>query len=253
MAYTVKNLARISGVSVRTLHFYDETGLLKPAYHGANGYRYYEEEQLLMLQQILFFRELGFELKRIRKIIGSSHFDKIVALRSHRQVLEKDGRRIKKLINTIDETIEHLNGKKKMKDQNMYHGFSKEKQAEYEKELIGHFGEKARTHIAESHRKMKNWTKADWEKSGREFDQICKDLVKTKQEGLQTGSEEVQSLVRRHYQWLKKFWTPTRESYSGHSQFIVESDLRKAYDAYHPELAEFLAAAMKAFANRELS
>ena len=62
MAYTVKKLAAISGVSVRTLHWYDEVGLLKPAYHGANGYRFYEEAQLLMLQQILFYRELGFEL-----------------------------------------------------------------------------------------------------------------------------------------------------------------------------------------------
>jgi len=253
MAYTVKNLARLSGVSVRTLHFYDETGLLKPAYHGANGYRYYEEEQLLMLQQILFFRELGFELKRIGKIIGSNNFDKIVALRSHRQVLEKDGRRIRKLLNTIDQTIEHLKGKKKMKDQAMYNGFSKEKQAEYEKELIGRFGEKARANIAESHRKVKNWTKTDWEKSGREFDQICKELVKLKQNQLQTSSDEVQTLVRRHYQWLKRFWTPNRESYAGHSQFIVESDLRKAYDAYHPELADFLAAGMKVFAKRELS
>jgi DNA-binding transcriptional MerR regulator len=59
MAYTVKKLAAISGVSVRTLHFYDEAGLLKPAYYGANGYRFYEEPQLLMLQQIRFFRELG--------------------------------------------------------------------------------------------------------------------------------------------------------------------------------------------------
>lgn len=65
MAYTVKELAQISGVSVRTLHWYDEVGLLKPAYHGSNGYRYYEEEQLLILQQILFFRGLGFELKQI--------------------------------------------------------------------------------------------------------------------------------------------------------------------------------------------
>ncbi len=67
MAYTVKKLAEISGVSIRTLHFYDEVGLLKPAYHGSNGYRFYEEEQLLILQQILFFRELGFELKQIQK------------------------------------------------------------------------------------------------------------------------------------------------------------------------------------------
>ena len=71
MAYTVKELAQISGVSIRTLHWYDEVGLLNPAYHGSNGYRYYEEEQLLILQQILFFRELGFELKQIRKVLAS--------------------------------------------------------------------------------------------------------------------------------------------------------------------------------------
>src|SRR6185503_19359632 len=69
MACTVKKLAAMSGVSVRTLHIYDEVGLLKPAYHGANGYRYYEEAQLLMLQQILFYRELGFELKQIKRIL----------------------------------------------------------------------------------------------------------------------------------------------------------------------------------------
>ena len=72
MAYTVKKLAAMSGVSVRTLHWYDEVGLLKPAYHGANGYRYYEETQLLTLQQILFYRELGFELKQIKRVLGRS-------------------------------------------------------------------------------------------------------------------------------------------------------------------------------------
>src|SRR5215813_12307595 len=90
MAYTVKNLARMSGVSVRTLHFYDEVGLLKPAYLGANGYRFYEESQLLTLQQILFYRELGFELKQIKKILERPGFDRIAALQSHRQVLQKN-------------------------------------------------------------------------------------------------------------------------------------------------------------------
>jgi len=70
MAYTVKQVAEMSGVSVRTLHFYDETGLLRPAYTGANGYRFYEEPQLLTLQQILFYRELKFELKQIKEILG---------------------------------------------------------------------------------------------------------------------------------------------------------------------------------------
>jgi DNA-binding transcriptional MerR regulator len=74
MAYTIKKLARISGISVRTLRFYDEIGLLKPAYYGDNKYRYYEEEQLLMLQQILFYRELGFALNDIQRIIRSDNF-----------------------------------------------------------------------------------------------------------------------------------------------------------------------------------
>src|SRR6058998_1814520 len=90
MAYTVKQVAAMSGVSVRTLHFYDETGLLKPAYHGANGYRFYEEPQLLTLQQILFYRELGFELKQIQRILSRSDFDKIGALESHRRLLRQD-------------------------------------------------------------------------------------------------------------------------------------------------------------------
>ena len=107
MAYTVKELAKISGVTVRTLHFYDEVGLLKPAYYGSNGYRFYEEDQLLLLQQILFFRELGFDLKQIQKILGRTEFDKIAALTSHRQALEKDLARTSKLIKTIDKNAYH--------------------------------------------------------------------------------------------------------------------------------------------------
>src|SRR5438477_11765700 len=87
MAYTVKQVATISGVSVRTLHFYDEAGLLKPAYHGPNGYRFYEEPQLLILQQILFYREMGFELKQIKEVLGRTDFDIIEALKSHGSVM----------------------------------------------------------------------------------------------------------------------------------------------------------------------
>jgi DNA-binding transcriptional MerR regulator/quercetin dioxygenase-like cupin family protein len=124
MAYTVKQVAALSGVSVRTLHFYDETGLLKPAYHGANGYRFYEELQLLTLQQILFYRELGFELKQIQRILGRADFEKVAALRSHRKVLQKNLARTRTLIETIDKTIQHLKGTKKMKSQEMFEGFS---------------------------------------------------------------------------------------------------------------------------------
>src|SRR5215467_9185093 len=121
MAYTVKEVAAMSGVSVRTLHFYDEAGLLKPAYYGANGYRFYEEPQLLTLQQVLFYRELGFELKQIKRILGGPGFDRIAALQSHRKVLRNNLVRTRQLIATIDRTIEHLKGKK-MKSQEMFEG-----------------------------------------------------------------------------------------------------------------------------------
>lgn len=124
MAYTVKQLAVMSGVTVRTLHFYDEMALLKPAYTKANGYRIYEEAQLLTLQQILFYRELGFELKRINEILSQRQFEKLAAFKSHRQVLEKNFTRTRTLIETIDKTISHLKGARKMKSEELFKGFS---------------------------------------------------------------------------------------------------------------------------------
>ena len=253
MGYTVKKLAAMSGVSVRTLHFYDEVELLKPAYHGANGYRFYEEPQLLMLQQILFYRELGFELKQIKRILGRSDFDKVAALESHRKVLRKNVAQTRKLIVTIDKTIEHLKGTKKMKSQEMFVGFDPKQQAKHEQYLIERYGEGMKERIAQSKRKVKNWTKADWEKSGAAFAEICKDLVSAMEAKMPADSREAQEIIRRHYEWLKQFWTPNRESYAGHSQLIVDSDLRKADEAHHPQLPEFLAAAIKVFAEKELT
>jgi MerR family transcriptional regulator, thiopeptide resistance regulator len=253
MAYTVKKLAAMSGVSVRTLHFYDEVGLVKPAYHGANGYRYYEEAQLLTLQQILFYRELGFELKHIKRILGRSDFDKVAALKSHRKVLRKNLAQTRQLIVTIDKTIQHMEGKRKMKSKEMFAGFNSEQQTRQEQYLIDRFGEAARVGIAQAKERVKDWTKADWEKSGMAFAEICKDIISLMGRGLSEDSREVQAAVRRHYEWLKRFWTPTREAYAGHSQTIEDSELRKAYEVYHPELPKFMAAAVRVFAERELT
>ena len=253
MAYTVKQLSRLSGVTVRTLHFYDEVGLLKPAYHGANGYRFYEEAQLLALQQILFFRELGFELKHIKRVLRRSDFDKALALKSHRKVLRQNLARTQELIKTIDKTLAHMKGKQKMKPAELFRGFDEKKQAEYEKQLIERFGEGMRDGIAQTRRKVKDWTKADWERSGKEWDRICTGLVAAMKRKATVGSAEVQGFIRSHYEWLKNFWTPNRESYAGHAQFLVDSELRKAYDKYDPALATFMAEAMNIFAERELA
>lgn len=123
MAYTVKQVAAMSGVSVRTLHFYDETGLLKPAFTKANGYRFYEQDELLRLQQILFYRELGLELKQIKRILGRRNFEIAAALGAHRKAMQKSLARTRKLLETIEKTIQHLKGKKKMASKEMFTGF----------------------------------------------------------------------------------------------------------------------------------
>ena len=124
MAYTIKKVAHLSGVSVRTLHFYDEIGLLKPAYHAANGYRFYEEPQLLTLQQILFYRELGFPLKQIKSILGRTDFEKRAALNGHREVLEETVTRTRRLLDTIDKTMRRVDGGHDMSDEELFGGFS---------------------------------------------------------------------------------------------------------------------------------
>ena len=252
MAYTVKKVAAMSGVSVRTLHFYDEVGLLKPAYVGANGYRHYEEAQLLMLQQILFYRKLGFELKQIKRVLSRPDFDKIAALESHRKVLQRNFADTRRLIQTIDDTIDHLKGKKKMKGKKFFAGFDPAQQARHEQYLIDRFGEGMKERIELSKRRIMDWTKTDWEKSGWVFVELCQDLAHLIDRRAAEDSAEVQAVVRRHYEWLKRFWTPNKESYAGHSLLIEDSELGKAYEAYHPQLPKFISAAIRIFAEKEL-
>ncbi len=135
MNYTVKELAKISNVSVRMLHFYDEIGLLRPKSRGENGYRYYGEEQLLILQQILFYRELGISLNEIGDILKRSDFNKIEALKNHKSILLDKINHEKRLIQTINETIDYLEGKTKMEHKEFYQGFVRD-QKEFEQYLI---------------------------------------------------------------------------------------------------------------------
>lgn len=134
--YTVKQLSDLAGVTVRTLHYYDEIGLLKPSSLGKNGYRYYSDEALLQLQQILFFRETELGLHLIKIIIQKPDFDKVTALQAHRQALQEKIDRLKTLIGTVDTTIMYLMGEVNMNKNKLFGGFDQAKQKQYEKEAI---------------------------------------------------------------------------------------------------------------------
>lgn len=253
MAYTVNKLAKLSRVSIRTLRYYDEIGLLKPAFYGDNNYRYYEEEQLLILQQILFYRELGFPLKDIQDILHNKDFNKIDALISHKQTLGKDLDRTKRLIKTIDKTILHLRGKITMHDEDLFAGFDPKKQKEYETYLTDS-GKVTQDQIDNSWKKVKHWKKEDWEKFKREGNEVWEQFVLLINKNCEPSSTEAQALVRRFYDLIKIFWIPDKASFIGITQLYNEHpDFRKFYDKYHPKLVSYLTEAIKIFAERELS
>ncbi len=255
MAYTVKKISELSGVTVRTLHFYEEEGLLKPAYHGTNGYRFYEEKELLQLQQILFFKELGLTLNQIKKILGRNDFDQLAALHSHKKAISRDWERLGRLIETIDKTIEHLSGKQKMKEKEIYEGFiSKEKQKEYETYLKNRLG-KDHPSFAECEKNMKNSTQQDAERAKKECDAVFGELAKNWEQNCSPSSKEVQAAVQKLYIWVKQFWTPDKDSFPGLGQMYTELEWKKffgKYDPNHPRLAMFLAEGMKVFAEKNL-
>lgn len=253
MPYTVNKLAKLSNVSPRTLRFYDEIGLLKPAYYGDNNYRYYEEEQLLILQQILFFRELGFPLNDIQGIVCSHDFDKIEALNTHKAILLKSLARTETLIKTIDKTISHLRGKLIMNEVEMYEGFNATKQQEYENYLLN-TSTLTPKEINDSWQNIRHWKKSHWQKHQLEGEEINHGLVKALNNNLNPDTKEVQALIQRHYDWVKDFWTPTRLSYDGLGQmYLNHPDFRNFYNAQHPDLVEFLVAAMKIYAQANLT
>jgi MerR family transcriptional regulator, thiopeptide resistance regulator len=258
MAYTVKKLSELSGVTVRTLHFYEEIGLLKPAYHGSNGYRYYEEGQLLQLQQILFFKELGFTLKQIQKVLGRSDFDQLAALSSHKKALTREWEKIGSLLKTIDKTIKHLNGKKQMKDKDIFDGFN----ITLVKKTKGDQSYSAAEEIVA--KSVKNPTKAiqDVEKRGKNYYEnvtktahaIFKDLADCIEKGLDPASDKVQKIIKKHHCFTEQMQNATQEVYKAMAELYQEHpEFRKQLDPFHANLAPFMAAAMRLFADQKLS
>jgi DNA-binding transcriptional MerR regulator len=254
--YTVKQVAKLSGVSVRTLHHYDQIGLLKPDCVGANGYRYYGRDELLRLQQILFHRELGFPLEEIRQMVDAPDFDRTAALRAHRAKLEAETRRYRRLVRTIDETLAALQGAATMDDKAMYRGFDPKKQAEHEAWLADRYGDGIKDRIAAGKAKMAGWTQADYDAGLAEMAAIEAGLAKALADGLPAHSGAVGDLIRRHHAWVARAWPapPTREAYIGLGSLYEEHpEFRARYEALGVGMIDYMRAAMKAFAERELA
>lgn len=246
--FTVKQLSKLAGVTPRTLHHYDEIGLLKPSRVGDNGYRYYGQESLLRLQQILFYRELGIPLEDIKKILGRRDFDVLGALYSHKDALKKQVTRLNNLIRTVDNTIDYLKGKKEMSNKQLFEAFSDEQQAEYEKEIMQKYDPAT---VKAASKKWNEYTAADKERMAEEANALYRDLLLAIPKG--AASPEAQSGVQRWRGFIEYFWVPTDEQLTGLANLYNEDPRFKAnFDKVDVRLAGFLREAINIYvANRK--
>jgi len=244
MPYTVKQLADLAGVSVRMLHHYDQIGLLRPERAAGNGYRRYGESELLQLQQILFFRELDFPLREIRRILSSPHFDPREALRDQRKMIELKKKRLGQLTKTIDKTIKKINRETTMEDEELYGSFTKGEMEKYAEEARRKWGDtEAYRQSRERIKKMgKNGLKQALEESG----EIIREIVLRMASG--PTSAEVQRLIARHYDSLRHFYEPTLEIYRGLAEmYVADARFKAFYEKIAHGLARFMRDAMIAY------
>ena len=245
--YTVTQLARLSGVSVRALHHYDDIGLLKPAYVGDNRYRYYGRQELLRLQDILFHRELGVPLADIGKLLDNGS-DRLAVLQHHREQLAQDIAHTSDLLRTIDRTIAELKGEEEMTDRELYHGFAPEKHGEYENWLIGRHGEPMREQIAHSRAALSKLDRDEMGAMVAEGEAAEQALAQQFRDGVASDEEAIAPLLERHRAWVASMWAREcpPQAYAGLADlYLAHPDFRSRYEGYAEGFTDWLTNAMK--------
>ncbi len=255
MEYTIKKLGQMAGVSTRTLRYYDEVGLLKPARVNSSGYRIYGAAQVKQLQQILFYRELGVALEDIARIINAPSFDAQKALAEHRARLLEQKERLNLLIANVEKTIAEAEGRNTMSDKEKFEGFKQklidENEEKYGREVRGKYGDDV---VNESNRKMMNLSQEDMDKANALAQEIKDTLAAAMQTGDPAG-ELAQKTAELHKEWLCFFWPKyTKEAHAGVAQMYVDDERFTAYyDAEQPGSAAFLRDAVHIFTGAKQS
>ncbi|ODG92362.1 MULTISPECIES: MerR family transcriptional regulator [Bacillaceae] len=242
MEYTVQKLGLLAGISTRTLRYYDEIGILKPARINSSGYRIYGQAEVDRLQQILFYRELGMNLENIKEIITSPDFNSTKALNEHRERLLDKRKQLDLLISNVEKSIALTEGRITMSNKEKFEGFKKdmieENEKKYGKEAREKYGDEA---VNKANQKVMNMTEEDH----KEVTRLAEELAKTLAEAYKTGdpsSEIAQKAADLHKQWLTFYWSKySKEAHAGLAQMYVDDErFRAHYDKEQPGTAEFL-------------
>lgn len=249
--YSVKKLAALAGVSVRTLHLYDQMGLLKPSVRTDKNYRLYGQPELLRLQQILFYKELDLPLKEIADILDDPAFDPVKALEDHKAALQQKHQRITTLLVTIDKTIDQLKNESMLRPEDLYEGFPPETIETWRQLAVEHWGDavdRARTHLLkktrQEYKELQQAAKRNWENL---FNMQHQDA----------DSAPVQKEIAVHYELIREFWGTAGSADKQAAAYAGLGDLYVADERYtmiegkpQPEFARFMQQAMKYLAER---
>jgi DNA-binding transcriptional MerR regulator len=240
--YTVQKLSSLAGVSTRTLRYYDEIGILKPARINSSGYRIYGQAEVDRLQQILFYRELGVSLESIKEIVTAPSFDGAKALRDHREKLLEKREQLDLLIKNVDKTIALTEGRMNMSNKEKFEGFKKmmidENEKQYGKEIREKYGNDK---VDQSNAKLMNMTEDEHERVTKLAEQVQETLAQAFATG-DPASELAQKAADLHKQWLCFYWKEySKEAHAGLAQMYVDDERFTAYyDKEQPGTAEFL-------------
>ncbi|MEW9096442.1 MAG: MerR family transcriptional regulator [Clostridiaceae bacterium] len=242
MEYTVQKLGRLAGISTRALRYYDEIGILKPARINSSGYRIYGQREVDRLQQILFYRELGVSLDNIKNIMTSPTFDKMIALKEHREKLLEKREQLDLLIANVNKSIALTEGRIEMSDKEKFEGFKQkminDNEEKYGKEIREKYGNNT---VEKSNAKLMNMTEEEYDK----VTSLAEEVISTLEEAFKTGdpaSDIAQRAADLHKQWLTFYWSDySKEAHAGVAQMYVADERFTAYyDKKQPGTAAFL-------------
>ncbi|MEK4668946.1 MerR family transcriptional regulator [Niallia sp. FSL R7-0271] len=230
MEYTIKSLSQIAGISTRTLRYYDEIGLLKPARVNSSGYRIYGKKEVELLQQILIYRELEVSLEDIKQIISSPSFDIKGALEEHRANLLAKRNRIDMIIQNVDKTLEETKGRVRMSDKDRFEGLKQkmveENEQKYGEELRQKYGEDT---IDQSNKKLLKMTEAEF----TEAERLGEEVLERLKEAMKTGNPQsaaAQRTAELHKRWLTFYWNSySKEAHANLARMYVDDERFTAY------------------------
>ena len=245
MAYTVKAVSDLAGVSIRTLHHYDAIGLVRPRERTEAGYRLYGRSDLERLQQVLFFKELGFGLEEIREIFDRPDFDRRRALLDHHELLTHRKDRIERLIRAVERTLEGMEEGKTVEERVWFDGFDA---TQYEEEARQRWGHTAA--YKESRERAAAYSQADWEAIGSEQTSILRDIASLADRD--PADPEVLAAVGRMHRFInERFYTCSLEMFRGLGDLAVsDSRFTETYEKLRPGLPAFYKEAVAAYCAR---